>query len=116
MKSALRLRHRADFAGVRAGGRKYRHSALALALRANGLSHNRYGFVTGKWLGTAVLRNRTKRRLRAAICQKHACLRQGYDIVVTARPMAAAQPFDELQRILNELFLQAELSRGKPGC
>ena len=109
MKSALRLRRPADFADIWAHGRFYRHSALVLALRANGLSHNRYGFVTGKRLGTAVVRNRAKRRLRAAIGQLHVGLLPGYDIVVIARPMVLTQPFNELLRILNGLFLQAQL-------
>lgn len=109
MKAALRLRRPADFADVRTHGRFYRHSALVLALRANGLSHNRYGFVTGKWIGTAVVRNRAKRRLRAAIGQLHAGLLPGYDIVVIARLMVLTQPFNELLRILNELFSRAHL-------
>ena len=109
MKSALRLRRPSDFADVQAHGRFYRHPAMTLAFRANGWPHNRYGFVTSRRLGTAVARNRAKRRLRAAIGQAHACLLPGYDIVVIARPGALAQPFDELQRILNKLLLQAKL-------
>ncbi len=109
MKSALRLRRPSDFAGVQAHGKSYRHPALTLAFRANGWSHNRYGFVTSRRLGTATARNRIKRRLRAAMGQAHSCLLPGYDIVVIARPAALAQPFNELQRILNKLLSQARL-------
>lgn len=109
MKSALRLRRPADFAAVRADGRRLWHPSLALAFHANGLARNRYGFVIGKRLGMAVVRNRIKRRLRAAMYQMHDRLLQGYDIVVTARPMALAQPFHELKRILNALLLRARL-------
>ena len=109
VKSALRLRRFADFAAVHSDGRFYRHRALTLACRANGLPHNRYGIVAGRRLGIAVVRNRVKRRLRAAIYQMHAGLRPGYDVVVIARPIAREQPFDELKRILSGLFMQAKL-------
>ena len=109
MKSALRLRSSADFARVRRRGRLYRHSLLMLGVCANGLTHNRYGIVTSRRLGIAVVRNRSKRRLRAALCQLHCGLRQGYDIVVIARPRMTAQPWSALLRSLGEMFARARL-------
>jgi ribonuclease P protein component len=113
MKSALRLRRSTDFAHVRRQGKLYRHSSLLLTFVENDLSYNRYGFVTSKKLGNAVVRNRTKRRLREATYQLHPRLVQGYDIVVVARPAVVEQPFLRLLRILERLYHQTRLIRDK---
>ena len=109
MKSALRLRRPADFARVKRHGGGQRHPVMALSVCANRLTRNRYGIVVGKHIGVAVVRNRIKRRLRAALTRLHLSLRQGYDIVVTARRGLAAQPFSELCRILYQLLRRAQL-------
>ena len=109
MKSALRLRRSADFARVRRSGSVHRHPTMAIGVYANELDHNRYGIVTGKRIGIAVVRNRCKRRLNAALNAAHPTLRQGFDIVVIARRSMIEQPFSELQRILRELFARARL-------
>jgi ribonuclease P protein component len=54
----------------------------------------RVAFVAGKALGSAVRRNRAKRRLREAM---HLLpLRDGHDYVVLASRVALDDPFDEL--------------------
>ena len=73
------------------------------------MSHNRYGIVAGKRLGKAVIRNKTKRRLRAILSMAHAGLRPGFDVVVVARAPAPRQPFSALQRIVSELLVRAQL-------
>ena len=109
MKSALRLRRSADFARVRRKGRWQRHPAMAIGVCANELLHNRYGIVTGKRIGVAVIRNRCKRRHAAALGILHPAIQPGYDVVVIARQSMIEQPFGELQRILRELFARAKL-------
>lgn len=109
MRAALRLRQPRDFARVRQEGKVYRHPVMLLNLRDNGLSCNRYGFVVGKRAGSAVSRNREKRRLRALIHGIHDCLGQGYDIVIVAKPAILQQPYSELRRIVNVLFQRASL-------
>ena len=109
MKSALRLRRAADFARVRRYGRAQRQGSLLISYCGNRLAHNRYGLVVGGQHGVAVARNRIKRRLRAALRDLHPRLRQGFDIVIVARRGLHAQPYSEMSRILNELFLRARL-------
>lgn len=109
MKSALRLRRPADFARVKRFGKTQRHAALSVNFYANQLSRNRYGIVVSKRQGMAVCRNRIKRRLRAALSELHCGLGQGFDIVLVARRGVIAQPFDDLRRILSELFRRAQL-------
>ena len=109
MKSALRLRRPADFARVRRRGSMHRHPAMRIGVCANDLLHNRYGVVTGRRIGAAVIRNRCKRRLVAALDTIHPALRQGFDIVVIARQSMIAEPFSDIQRILRKLFARAKL-------
>lgn len=109
MRAALRLRQSCDYDKVRQEGKLYRHPALLLSLRDNELPYNRYGFVVGKSIGTAVQRNRCKRRLRELIGRLHQSLGQGYDIVIVAKPPVIQEPFSRMQRILNAMFRRARL-------
>ena len=109
MKAALRLRRPSDFARARRSGAVYRHSHLLLSLRRSELPRNRYGIVTSKRLGNAVVRNRCKRRLRAILSDLHCEMRQGFDIVVVARRPIAGQPFSEISRILKCLLTRARV-------
>lgn len=107
MKAARRLRQTCDFARVRQEGKVYRHPVMLLSLRGNGLPGNRYGFVVSKRLGNAVSRNRCKRRLRNLVDSIHDRLRQGYDIIIVAKPAILQQPYSELRRIVNVMFQRA---------
>lgn len=63
----------------------------------------RVGFVVPKPVGTAVVRNRTKRRLRALTASRLAGIPEGVDVVVRANPAAGQATSAELA---------AELDRG----
>lgn len=57
----------------------------------------RFGLVTSKRVGGAVIRNRVRRRLRE-ICRLHrALLAPGWLVVVVAKPAAAGATFSELR-------------------
>ena len=73
--------------------------------RANGLPHNRYGFVTSRAVGMAVVRNRVRRRLREAV--RPLSLKDGWDIVVIARRSAAEATYRELRESLASLLTRA---------
>ena len=90
-----RLRRPQDFLAVFREGRRGRHRLLGIAVRCNGLADNRVGYAVGKRVGTAVVRNRVKRRLREIL--RATPLIPGHDIVVTAYPEAAGASFDELR-------------------
>ncbi len=90
-----RLRRPQDFLAALREGRRGRHRLLGLAVRCNGLVDTRVGYAVGKRVGTAVVRNRVKRRLREIM--RATPLIPGHDIVVTAYPDAAGATFDELR-------------------
>ncbi|MCC6801803.1 MAG: ribonuclease P protein component [Anaerolineae bacterium] len=111
MQQYQRLRRSEDFQRLRQVGIAHRHRLRVLSFSQNELSHNRYGFIVGKQLGKAVIRNRTRRRLREVIRALDPRLKPGHDVVLIARQPLAEQPFDVVARTVNELFLRAELFR-----
>ncbi len=109
MQARYRLRDRRDFDQMRQQGRSFARPTLVLSIRPNGLGHNRYGVVVGKRLGTAVIRNRVRRRLREAMRQLHPQLLPGYDIIVIARPALVDICFGDLRDTLQAVLCQAKL-------
>jgi len=88
------LRSAASFRAVLATGRRRRAGDLVI-VRAVGQPGNvRFGLVTGRRIGSAVVRNRAKRRLREAI--REAGLPAGYDFVVIAGQTVPTVPFTTL--------------------
>ena len=92
---------------------------LVLRIAPNALPHNRFGFVTSKRLGKAVVRNRVRRRLREAI--RVMPLATGWDAVVSTKTAASSADFHELKRAVVELLARAGIlnadaqSEGKEG-
>lgn len=116
MQRRFRLRDRRDFARLRREGQTISRGGLLLSVMPNGLDHNRYGFVTSKVLGKAVIRNRVRRLLREAVRQLHPRLKPGLDIVLVARPSLVGKPFSAVQRILEELCLQVQIIQEMKGA
>jgi ribonuclease P protein component len=105
----LRLARSEDFSRVRAAGQTFRGRLLLLNVAPNGLPHNRYGVVTGKRLGGAVIRNRVRRLLRESVRTTDARLRSGWDVVLVAHPSAAGKPASDIQQAFESAAQQAGL-------
>lgn len=103
----LRLRHRRDFDAVFRSGRTYHNDLLVLRSLPNDMPHNRFGFITSKRLGKAVVRNRVRRRLQEAARQLP--LRSGWDIVISAKAAAAQADYQRLRQGLIDLLARAGL-------
>jgi ribonuclease P protein component len=92
-----RLRRRTDFLAA-AGGRKV--ATAAFVLQALGRADNgpiRVGFTVSKKVGTAVERNRVRRRLKDVVKRWAAGrLRSGHDYVLIGRRAALKLPFDRI--------------------
>ena len=82
MRRDQRLRSARDFAAAYKQGRVNGNSLLVVRVRDNGMEVTRFGFVTGKAVGGAVVRNRVKRRLREAA--RRLDVVPGLDVVVGA--------------------------------
>jgi ribonuclease P protein component len=104
-----RLRHSADFAAaVRAAGGARSGSRL-IVVHANQTDARaglppRVGFVVSKAVGPAVVRNRTKRRLRALVHQRLSDIPMGTDLVIRANPPAGQADSSQLGADLDSLL------------
>ena len=108
-----RLRKRAEFLRVAGKGRRAPAPGLVLQVLARGdADPARLGFTVTKKVGNAVVRNRTKRRLRAAA---QAVLAEapapGVDMVLIGRSETRARRFallvDDLRRMMTRLGARA---------
>ncbi|GAA2500296.1 ribonuclease P protein component [Terrabacter carboxydivorans] len=96
-----RLRERADFTTAVRGPGASRAGGRLIVVHANRTDARadlppRVGFVVSKAVGNAVVRNLTKRRLRASVATRLTGIPAGLDVVVRANPAAAAASWDEL--------------------
>ena len=73
---------------------------LAVYCRKNRLGKNRLGLTVGTKVGKAVIRNRTRRRIREAYRLHEGEFLTGYDIVVVARVKASFSRYREIERQL----------------
>jgi len=71
---------------------------------SNGTNKNNIAFLAGKKLGKAPVRNKAKRKLRAAIRVYWPFLYKGYDIVIIARPLLLTNGQDILLNDLDMLL------------
>ena len=101
-----RLKRRAEFLRVASKGRKVPvHGLVLQALARDDAGPARIGFTVTKKVGNAVIRNRTKRRLREAarLLLRDAPV-QGADLVLIGRDTTRSRPFllliDDLRRAL----------------
>ena len=89
-----RLRASSDFAATFRGPGGARAGSTLVVVHANQADTRaglppRVGFVVSKAVGGAVVRNRTKRRLRALMAARVDSLPTGVDVVIRANPVAA---------------------------
>ena len=86
-------------------------SYLVLYARHNRLGKNRVGYTVSKKLGHAVVRNRTRRRLREVYRLNEEKFTPGWDIVVVARSRSVDAPFEKLTESYLRLARKAGLLR-----
>lgn len=121
LPQAYRLRLTADVIRVRQYGRHWRHPLMTLiiyshpsgeadsdnAKTAEQAMQSRFGFVAGRHVGSAVRRNRVKRRLREIIRSRLEQIEPGWDFLVVARQPAAEATFAELESAMVQLLQRA---------
>ena len=116
-RGQLRLKRRAEFLRVASKGRKAPSPGLVLQAMQRGDDQPvRLGFTVTKKVGNAVVRNRTRRRLReAARLLLRSAPASGADLVLVGRDTTRTRPFllliDDLRRSLVKLGVALDHSR-----
>jgi ribonuclease P protein component len=105
------LRSPRDFAALQEVGRGRSHPLLSVRARVNGLDHDRFGISTGRRVGTAVVRNRVRRRIREILRAWERPDGARCDILIVARPASATASFADLRAALIRLLSQATTTR-----
>lgn len=110
VKPKYRLRHSADFRAVRAERRGAGDEVLRVQVKLNSVGHPRVGIAVTKHLAGAVMRNRLRRRLRAAATGMLGEL-GAYDVVVFPRSPALSADSAAIRASLTRALLQAGTQR-----
>ena len=110
LPAAARLRRQSDFTAARSGSRAGRTLLSGQLLIRPVDEPARIGFVVGRKVGPAVVRNRVKRRLRHLARGRLPCLPGGSLLVLRANPRAATARQEDLAAEL-DLVIAALLRR-----
>lgn len=109
MKRRYRLRKNADFQRVRRFGQSEANKFVVLIKLPNTLNHSRFGFAVSKRIGKAVVRNKTKRRMREATRLQLLEIETGWDVLFIARKPIAQANYQEIAQAITQLLKRANL-------
>ena len=102
-----RIVRTAEYDVVYREGKRRSSREFTLFVRPNGLQRSRFGWSIKKALGSAVQRNRIRRRLREILRLHRQEISPGWDIVIHPRSSAATADFSEITRELLKLIPRA---------
>lgn len=111
MKCTVSLKENHLFRRLYQKGKTAADGRLALYVRRNGRNGNRLGLTVSTKLGHAVVRNRTRRRLREIYRLHEDELICGMDVVIVARVRAASSSYHQLEESFLRLARKLELTR-----
>jgi ribonuclease P protein component len=97
---AASMSRRADFDLTRREGRVSAAAAFVVHALARPGEGRKLGIICPRRVGSAVARNRVKRRVREVFRTSPELFRDGWWFTVTARPPAAGMPFADLRAAL----------------
>ncbi|MDK2856111.1 MAG: ribonuclease protein component [Bacillota bacterium] len=101
------LTENAEFQELYRRGRSYVGRFLVVYALERGGARTRVGFTVGKKVGSAVARNRVRRRLREAYRLLYPGIAEGYDLVIVGRTRARDVRFGALVEELKSLLRKA---------
>jgi ribonuclease P protein component len=107
VKRRFRLTQTGDIERVRRTGKSYAHPLMVLQVIASDNSTTRFCIIAGRGVGGAVLRNRARRILRAALQPRMVAIHPGWDAVLVARHGITTATYSQVQNALDVLLQRA---------
>ena len=103
MQFSESLKKNHQFQSVFRSGKSYANRYLVMYVKENGLDKNRIGICVSKKVGNSVVRHRVTRLVRESYRLHESIFNSGLDIVIVARPGAAAVGYNEVESALLHL-------------
>lgn len=85
LNKKYRINTKKEYDYIYKKGKRIQAKYIIVFAIPNNLEYSRFGFVTSKKVGNAVIRNRAKRQSRAIIQKNLNNIKTGYDYVIIAR-------------------------------
>ena len=101
-----------DFAAIQERGTTRSNPLLTARFLRTDLPATRFGISTGRRLGTAVVRNRVRRRLREALRVMAPSFQPGWDVLIIARPAIVGADHDALVGALHRTLVRGGVLGG----
>lgn len=98
LKKEFRISRSKDYNNIYRYGKKIPGKYIIMYIMPSYQGINRFGIVTSKKVGNAVVRNRVKRRIRAILEQDLENIKGSHDIVIIGRRHINEAEFDALKR------------------
>lgn len=114
MKRSDSLKRKKEFRYTYRVGKNTGHRLLALVHAKSRLTEPRIGFSVSKKLGTAVTRNRIKRRMREAVTPLIPCIRGNVNVIFIAREPIKEAAFEDIRTTMQSLLQRAGLLKPQP--
>lgn len=106
-KGIFTLKERREIAAVFNQGRSYKNHHFVLYALPTEKSYSRVVFCVGKKIGTAVRRNRIRRRVRSAFSELKVSICPGFDLALIARNTVYEESFMGIVSSLQEILKKA---------
>ena len=101
-----------DFAAIQEKGTTRSHPLLSARFLRTDLPATRFGISTGRKLGSAVVRNRVRRRLREALRVMAPSFQPGWDVLIIARPGIVGADHDAVVGALHRTLVRGGVLGG----
>lgn len=109
MKNIVSLKNSREFGKVYNHKESFANKYLVMYLRANNLDYSRIGISVSKKVGNSVVRHRITRLIRESYRLNKEKLKNGYDIVIVARPAAKDKNYWEISDAFMHLAAKKHL-------
>ena len=111
MKRENRLTHSTDFERVRRYGKSYAHPLILLQVAKRDDNELKAGIVVSRTIGSAVIRNHTKRRVRECLSEIFPMIQTGWDLVLVPRRLITKASYEEINTVCLSLLIRGRINR-----